>query len=66
MDWLVDLGWLRRAPGDFRDRCRSLAERADEPDAAFDVELVDLANHALDMNQLGGSEKLPWLGASAR
>jgi FkbH-like protein len=50
---LVQLGWLRRAPDDFKDRCRTLARRAEAPDAAFDLELVDVANHALDMNQLG-------------
>jgi FkbH-like protein len=50
---LVELAWLRRAPEDFRDRCRSLADLVKKPDTACDVALFDLSNHALDMNQLG-------------
>jgi FkbH-like protein len=55
---LVELPWLRRAPVDFRDRCRSLAERVKHPDAACDIALFDMSNHALDMNQLGRIGKL--------
>ena len=43
MDLLADLGWLRRAPQDFNDRCRALASRAEDPDRGLsDVELIDL------------------------
>ena len=55
---LVELAWLRRAPEDFRDRCRALAERVKTSDAAYDVALFDLSNHALDINQLGRIGKL--------
>lgn len=58
MDLLADLGWLRRAPQDFNDRCRALAGRAEAFDADSDVELIDLANHALDLNQLGRLGKI--------
>lgn len=53
MELLADLGWLRRAPQDFNDRCRAIASRVEEPDAGSDIELIDLANYALDLNQLG-------------
>jgi FkbH-like protein len=49
---LANLGWLRRAPADFRERCRSLAGKTNEPDIVSDTELIDIANHALDINQL--------------
>lgn len=58
MELLADLGWLRRAPQEFNDRCRRLAGRAEPFDAAFDVELIDLANHALDLNQLARIGKI--------
>ncbi|QIE56808.1 HAD-IIIC family phosphatase [Pikeienuella piscinae] len=43
------LSWLRRAPADFRREMRALG--ADEGRVAGG-ELADLANHALDLNQL--------------
>jgi HAD superfamily phosphatase (TIGR01681 family) len=52
MNLLAELRWLRRAPADFRERCRSLASDAREPDIFFDTALVDVANYALDINQL--------------
>lgn len=58
MDLLADLGWLRRAPEDFRQRCKSLDSRTGEPDAETDAELIELANHALDLNQLERLGKL--------
>ncbi|QGN56144.1 HAD family hydrolase [Novosphingobium sp. Gsoil 351] len=58
MDLLADLGWLRRAPGDFRQRCKQLDSRTGGIDAEADAELIDLANHALDLNQLGRLGKL--------
>lgn len=58
MELLADLKWLRRATPDFNNRCRALASRVEEPDAGYDVELVDLANYALDLNQLGRLGKI--------
>lgn len=58
MELLAELGWLRRAPEDFNGRCRVLASRTQEFDAGSDVELIDLANHALDLNQLGRLGKI--------
>ena len=58
MDLLADLGWLRRAPDDFRQRCNSLVSRMGEPDEDADIELIELANHALDLNQLGRLSKI--------
>lgn len=58
MDDIAELPWLRRAPHDFNSRCRSLAVRCDEPDTAFDIDSIDLANHALDLNQLGRIGKI--------
>src|SRR5713226_4002617 len=52
MNLLADLGWLRRPPGDLRDRCRSLRGSVGEPDLAFDTALVDIASYGLDINQL--------------
>lgn len=58
MNVLADLGWLRRAPVDFRQRCKDLDSRTSGFDADADAELIDLANHALDLNQLGRLGKL--------
>ena len=44
MNLLTELGWLRRPPGNLRDRCRSLSHRMSEPDIAFDTALVDVAS----------------------
>ena len=55
---LADLGWLRRVPGDFRQRCKHLDSRIAGIDTSADAELIDLANHALDLNQLGRLGKL--------
>ena len=58
MNLLTELGWLRRPPGNLRDRCRSLSHRMSEPDIAFDTALVDVASHGLDINQLAWVSKL--------
>jgi len=58
MNLLADLGWLRRPPIDLRDRCRSLGAEASEPNLDFDTALLDVANHALDINQLIWLNKL--------
>lgn len=52
MNLLAELGWLRGVPADFRERCRSFASKTNEPDISFDTALVDVANYALDINQL--------------
>src|SRR5260221_5457633 len=52
MDLLADLGWLRRAPADLRDRCKALSTHLDDPDLDTDLALVDLATYSLDGNQL--------------
>lgn len=48
-DLYADLAWLPAAPADFRQRCRALAQAG--PAAGND--LVRLATHALNENQLG-------------
>jgi FkbH-like protein len=55
---LTNLAWLRCAPADFRERCRSLGANTNEPDIASDTALIDIANHALDINQLIRVSKL--------
>jgi FkbH-like protein len=52
MNLLADLGWLRRAPADLRNRCRSIAQNLNQPDTESDTALVDITSHALDFNQL--------------
>jgi len=52
LDSLSNLTWLRPAPTDFRKRCRFLADYPNGPDTVSDSELIDIANHALDINQL--------------
>jgi predicted enzyme involved in methoxymalonyl-ACP biosynthesis len=58
MNLLADLGWLRRAPADLRERCRAIAGNPNSPDIASDTALIDVANYALDINQLTRVGKL--------
>jgi FkbH-like protein len=58
MSLLADLGWLRRPPGDLRDRCRVLGHSVNEPDLAFDTALVDIGSYGLDINQLNWVSRL--------
>src|ERR1700732_3944397 len=58
MNLLADLGWLRRAPADLGERCRSIAGNPKQPDMASDTALLDVANYALDINQLTRVSKL--------
>jgi FkbH-like protein len=58
MNLLAELGWLRCAPADLRERCRAIAGNPSPPDIATDSALIDVASYALDINQLMRVSKL--------